>query len=331
MRYASDLRFGRWNEGIYGTRQEVSLAEMAWQIAEDPAGIQAGLRKLDPPFAAYQRLAATLKRAQPEDQGQIGRTMERWRWLPRSIPSGAVIVNIPEFRLQALNPDFGVALDMRAIVGLPTHPTPQFTGNLRYLVFGPYWNVPRSILVSELLPDIVKDPTYLMRNAYEVMNAEGQVVSNGEVSEETLAGLKAGRLWVRQVPGSKNALGRVKFVFPNADDIYMHDTPSRYLFAREQRAFSHGCVRVEQPQALAEWTLRSEPDWTRQRIEASLKSAKPIQANLKEPIPVFLVYHTVTVGQDGEVHYWKDLYRQDAALEQRIAATTAEPGPRPRE
>jgi len=169
----------------------------------------------------------------------------------------------------------------------------------------------------------VKDRSYLARNAYEVVNADGKVVSTGDVSNETLAGLKAGALKVRQVPGPKNSLGRVKFMFPNQNDVYLHDTPSRNLFAKDQRALSHGCVRVENPQALAEWVLRGEPDWTKERIEAGLKQTTPLQTNLKAAIPVFLLYHTVTVSEDGAVHFWKDLYKQDA--------TTAEPAPRPRE
>jgi murein L,D-transpeptidase YcbB/YkuD len=266
-----------------------------------------------------------------EQVRQIERTLERWRWLPRTLERGAILVNIPEFRLKALDQNLDTTLDMKVIVGLTKHPTPLFTANLQYVVFGPYWNVPKSILLNELVPDIVKDRTYLARNAYEVVNAGGQVVSTGEVSDEVLAGLKSGTLRVRQVPGPKNALGRVKFLFPNENDVYLHDTPSRNLFGRDQRALSHGCVRVENPEALAQWVLRGETDWSQERIAAGLKQTKPLQANLQQAIPVFMLYHTVTVGEDGEVHFWKDLYKQDAALAAKIAVTTGEPGQRPRE
>jgi len=332
MRYAHDARFGQKNPGIYGKAETASLGDMAWEIAQDGAGLEAGLRKLDPPFAEYKRLEAALTqyRQKPESDvaalaqvRQIEQTMERWRWLPRSLEQGAIFVNIPEFRLRALDQNNNVALEMKVIVGLATNPTPLFTASLKYLIFAPYWNVPRSILLNEILRDIRKDRSYLARNRYEVVNAERHVVSTGDVSDETLAGLKSGEFRVRQVPGPKNALGRVKFMFPNNYDVYMHDTPTRNLFEKEQRAFSHGCIRLENPQALAEWVLRGEPDWTKERMEASLKETKPLQANLKTAIPVFLLYHTVTVSEDGAVHFWKDLYKQDA--------TTAEPGPRPRE
>ena len=338
--YVSDVRFGRHNPGIYAKPDLDSLSDMVHRIANDPAGLEAGVRKLDPPFAEYQRLAAALEKYQKlaeidmtalEQVRQIERTLERWRWLPQSLDHGAILVNIPEFRVRALDENLHVALDMKAIVGLTTHPTPLFTADLKYLIFGPYWNVPASILANELVPDIVKDRTYLARNAYEVLNSEGRVISTGEVSDEVLAGLRSGALRVRQVPGPKNALGRVKFMFPNNNDVYLHDTPSRNLFAREQRALSHGCVRVEQPQALAEWVLRDEPDWTQERITEALKQTKPLQANLTQSVPVFMLYHSVTVSEDGEVHFWKDLYKQDAALAEQILATSAAPGPRPRE
>ncbi len=340
MRYAHDVRFGRGNPGIYGKAEAAPSDEMARAIAQDAAGLEAGLRKLDPPFAEYKRLEAALTQYRQKADSDVGAseqvrqielTMERWRWLPRSFDHGAIFVNIPEFHLRALDQNNNVALEMKVIVGLATNPTPLFTANLKHLIFAPYWNVPRSILLNEILRDIRKDRSYLARNKYEVVNAERHVVSTGDVSDETLAGLKSGEFQVRQVPGPKNALGRVKFMFPNNFDVYMHDTPTRSLFEKEQRAFSHGCVRLENPQALAEWVLREEPDWSKERIEASLQLTRPLQSKLKTAIPVFLLYHTVTVSDDGAVHFWKDLYKQDAALAEKLAATTAEPGPRPRE
>lgn len=323
MRLAGDLRYGKANPGTYDKAERAPLGELAWTIAQDPAGVEAALRKLDPPFAEFQRLEAALAKAEPSDRLPLEQALEQWRWLPRSLPHGAILVNIPEFRLQAVDENARVVLEMPVIVGKVTNQTPLFTANLKYLVFGPYWNVPKSILEKELVPDITKNRSYLSRNAYEVVNGEGQVVSTGEVSDEVLAGLKSGELNVRQVPGAKNSLGRVKFMFPNQDNVYLHDTPSRNLFSKEQRALSHGCVRVANPQALAEWVLRGQPEWTKERIEEALKRTKPLQANLQNAIPVFMLYHTVTVGEDGQVHVWKDLYKREV--------TTAEPGPRPRE
>jgi murein L,D-transpeptidase YcbB/YkuD len=323
MQYAGDLRFGHANPGTYEKGPRAPLGELALSVAQDPAGIEAGLSKLDPPFAEYQRLKVALPYATPEERSRLEQTMERWRWLPRSFEHGAIVVNVPEFRLRAYDETNQVAVEMRTIVGQVKHQTPLFTAELKYVVFGPYWNVPASILANEIIPDIEKDRTYLARNEYEVTNSQGKVVSTGEVADEVLAGLKSGDLHVRQVPGTKNALGRVKFLFPNENDVYLHDTNNHTLFTRQQRTLSHGCVRVENPQALAEWVLRNEPDWDKDRIASSLKLNKPSQANLKQPIPVYMVYHTATVSEDGAIHLWKDVYQ--------VETTTAAPAPRPRE
>jgi murein L,D-transpeptidase YcbB/YkuD len=323
MQYAAHARYGRANPGTYDRAARIPMGELALTITHDPVGLEAGLRKLDPPFAEYKRLQAALTTASPENRLRIEQTMERWRWLPRSFPNGAILVNVPEYRLRAYDPSNNVVLDMRVVVGKTKQPTPLFTADLKYLIFAPYWNVPASIQAHEIIHDIEKNRKYLANNAYEVVNAQAEVVSTGEVSNEVLAGLRSGALRVRQVPGPNNSLGRVKFLFPNQEDVYLHDTPARELFTREQRTFSHGCVRVENPQALAEWVLRNEPGWSKERIEASLKLTAPLQANLKQPIPVFMVYHTVTVSDDGVPHFWKDVYK--------LEATTAVPAPRPRE
>jgi hypothetical protein len=314
LQYANHRRFGRKNPGTYGKPGTLSADELA-AFTDDPRGIEAGLHKLDPPFAEYRRLEAALAKAEPEQRALIEQAMEQWRWMPHSFPHGAILVNIPEFRLQALDENNQTALEMRVIVGQTKHQTPVFTGNLKYVVFGPFWYVPTSILKNEIIPDIEKNRNYLTRNAYQVLDAQGQAMADEEVTDEVLAGLKSGEFRVRQSPGAKNALGHVKFMFPNQDNIYLHDTPNHRLFAKERRDLSHGCVRVEDPQALAEWVLRDEPAWTKERITAGLKQNKQQQANLKEAIPVFMLYNPVTVGEDGEVHYWKDLYKRAAAAE----------------
>lgn len=321
LRYANHRRFGRENPGIYGKPGSISREELE-RLTAEAGGMEAALRKLDPPFAQYARLEAALNQVAPDQRPLLEEAMEKWRWLPHELPRGAILVNIPEFRLQALDENYQLALDMRVVVGRITHQTPQFTGNLKYVVFGPFWNVPASILNNEIIPDIEKSRTYLSRNGYEVLDAKGKVVaSDGEVTDEVLDGLKSGAMRVRQTPGAKNALGHVKFMFPNEENIYLHDTPSRSLFAREQRALSHGCVRVENPRGLAEWVLRDEPAWTKERIAEGLKKTKPEQANLTETIPVFMLYNTVTVGEDGQVQFLRDVYRK---------ATSAAPAPRPR-
>lgn len=330
MRYTADIRIGRWNPNLYKPGDIVPPPyALARSVADDPEGVEAALNKLDPPFAEYKRLEAALANYRTHDASdpsaaekveQIERTLERWRWLPHHYKRGPILVNLPEFHLRALNDKLEVALEMKVVVGQLRHPTPLFMGSMKYVVFGPYWNVPSSILNNELIPDVEKDRKYLGKNGYEVVNGEGSVVTNGEVSDEVLSGVRAGRLRVRQVPGVRNALGKVKFMFPNDDNIYLHDTNAPRLFARNARAFSHGCVRVSEPQKLAEWVLRDEPAWTPERISASLKQTKQQQANLKDPIPVLMLYHTVTVGVDGEAHFHKDLYGRDAELKARIAA-----------
>ncbi|MEO5922974.1 MAG: L,D-transpeptidase family protein [Bryobacteraceae bacterium] len=323
MQYAADLRFGHANPGLYGKPDRTALGDLAWSVAHDPAGVESGLDKLDPPFAEYRRLKEALGRVGPEERARIEQTMERWRWLPRNFPNGAILVNVPEYRLRAYDQNNNVALEMKTIVGQVKHQTPLFTGDIKYLVFGPYWNVPASILKNEIVPDIVKDRAYLDKNDYEVVDSKGKVIAGEEVSDEVLDGLQSGAFRVRQVPGRKNALGRVKFMFPNQNDVYLHDTSSPRLFAREQRALSHGCVRVENPQALAEWVLRNESEWDKDRIANAFKDSKPQQVNVTRPIPVYLVYHTATVSEDGAVHVWKDVYKQEA--------TTVALAPRPRE
>ncbi|MEO8100212.1 MAG: L,D-transpeptidase family protein [Acidobacteriota bacterium] len=334
LRLASDVRFGRLNPGIYATQHDAEdrkapLAEVLWGIAHDPGGIEVGFEKLDPPFADYKRLVAALGHYQAlavsdpsklAQVGQIERTMERWRWLPHAFHRSPILVNVPEAQLRALDDSNNVALQMRVVVGQTKTPTPLFTADMTYVIFGPYWNVPSSILLKEIVPDIKKDARYLSKNSYEVVDSAGKVVpAEEEVSGETLAGLQSGKLRVRQVPGGKNALGRVKFMFPNQNDVYLHDTPSQNTFTRIRRDVSHGCIRVQKPQELAEWVLRDEEGWTSEMIAAALKETNSQRANIKESIPVFILYHTVTVDEDGTVHFWPDIYKHDAALAVQMA------------
>lgn len=313
-RLAADLRNGRRNPGLYKGAEEKDLNTLIDEIATDPQGVEAALDKLDPPFAEYARLKEALAKYRqiPGEEAhvkQIERTMDRWRWLPREFPNGVIVVNVPEYRLRAYGPDLIPSLDMKVVVGALKHPTPLFMGNLQYVVFGPFWHVPESIQMRELVPDVEKDRTYLARNRYEVTTAAGEVVGVGdEASDEILEGLKSGEFKLRQVPGAKNALGRVKFMFPNQNNVYLHDTNAPKLFAKDVRTFSHGCIRVEHPEALANWVLRGETGWTKDRIEAALAKTKEQQANVHKPIPVLIVYHTVTVGEDGEVRFLPDVY-----------------------
>ena len=252
---------------------------------------------------------------------QMQLTLERWRWLPEIYQKAPIVANIPEFRLRAYDEHFNIGVTMNVVVGkaFGHHNTPVFSETMKYVIFRPYWEVPPSIIRGELVPHIVKDPGYLAKKGFEVTDSRQNVVSDGAVSSEALAQLRAGKLFVRQKPGPENALGLVKFLFPNSYNVYMHSTPAPELFARSRRDFSHGCIRLERPADLAAWVLRDNPGWTMDRIKAAMNGSAPQQVNLAHPIPVLIVYATVIVLEDGLVHFYDDIYGHDAALEKVLA------------
>jgi murein L,D-transpeptidase YcbB/YkuD len=258
---------------------------------------------------------------------QMRLTLERWRWLPDSYSKASVIANIPEFRLRAYDKDFNIAVTMNVVVGKAYgHNTPVFAETMKYVVMRPYWEVPYSITRSEMVPHILRDPDYLAKNALEVVDSRQTVITAGPVSSEVLSQLRAGKLFVRQKPGPKNALGLVKFLFPNSYNVYMHDTPAPELFARSRRDFSHGCIRLERPADLAAWVLRDNPGWNAERIRAAMNGDKSEQVNLVHPIPVLILYATVIVLEDGLVHFYDDIYGHDASLEKVLAKGYPYPG-----
>lgn len=248
---------------------------------------------------------------------QIELNMERWRWFPRDQPAKRIVVNIPAFRLDVWEAD-KVALTMRVVVGKKDTPTPIFTDNMTHLVFSPYWNVPPTIAKGETIPSALRDPSFLERTQMEVLDSKGRVVDPESIDFE-----RASDYRFRQKPGSSNALGLVKFMFPNEFNVYLHDTPADSLFARTTRAFSHGCVRVEQPQALAEYLLKDRSEWTSESISAAMHAAEERTVKLREPVPVYIGYWTVDVAPDGQVAFANDVYGLDkpqgAALSERLA------------
>ena len=234
---------------------------------------------------------AELNRSSEERVRQIEANLERWRWLPSQLGERYVRVNIPAFRLDAMEQDRSV-LTLRVVVGKPTTSTPVLSSAMNAIQLNPSWYVPKSILEGEILPKAAKDPTFLDRLGYEV------------ISDTRL----------RQRPGTSNALGKFKFVFPSPYGVYLHDTPSRSLFSRDLRALSHGCVRVENPFELAVWALRDDPKWTPQEIRARLDSGKEKQVKLPEAVPVHIGYWTAWAGDDGVLRFGRDVYKQDAGL-----------------
>ena len=258
---------------------------------------------------------------------QMQLTLERWRWLPLSYQKSPIVANIPEFHLRAYDENFKVALQMNVVVGKAYgHDTPVFSDTMEYVIFRPYWSVPYSIARAEFLPRIARDPDYLAKKGFEVVDSRQEVVTAGTVTSEVLEQLRAGKLFIRQTPGPKNSLGLVKFIFPNNYSIYFHDTPEQIFFAKSLRDFSHGCIRLEKPSDLAVWVLRNNPGWDMERVRAAMNGSTTQQVNLAHPIPVLIVYATVIVTEDGIVHFYDDIYGHDAALEKVLEKGYPYPG-----
>ena len=254
--------------------------------------------------------------------------LERWRWLPIGLHDAPIVANIPEFRLRAYDENFKVALTMNVVVGKAyDHNTPVFEDSMQYLVFRPYWSVPYSIAKAEFIPKIVRDPDYLEKKGFAVVDSRQEVVASGAIPSDVLQQLRSGKLFIRQNPGPKNSLGLVKFIFPNSYNIYMHDTPEQTFFSKSRRDFSHGCIRLERPADLAVWVLRrNSGDWNLERVRAAMNGSATQQINLARPIPVLIVYGTVIVTEDGTVHFYDDIYGHDATLEKVLDKGYPYPG-----
>jgi murein L,D-transpeptidase YcbB/YkuD len=252
---------------------------------------------------------------------QLQLALERWRWLPLEFSAPPIVVNIPDFRLRALDENNRVTLDMRVVVGksMPTQ-TPVFSRDMTYVVLRPYWNVPPSILRGEIVRAIQRDRNYIANKRYEVTTVNGTVVTSGSISDEVLADLKAGKLAVRQRPGPTNALGLVKLIFPNEFNVYLHSTPAPELFSRTRRDFSHGCIRVEKPAELTAWVLRNNSGWSVSRVKQAMEQGSDnVTVTLTQRVPVFIVYATALAYENGEVHFYDDIYGHDAKLAQVLS------------
>lgn len=252
----------------------------------------------------------------PEQRAeQIALSLERLRWTPLRQAARMVVVNVPEFVLRAYEVQDGrihVKLSMKVIVGkaLDTR-TPLFDEEMRFIEFSPYWNIPPSIARQETVPHLRADPGYLARQGMEFVTANGQVVTH--FAPEHLAAVLSGAWRIRQRPGPQNALGDIKFVFPNNSNIYLHHTPSPGLFERDRRDFSHGCIRVQDPVALAKFVLQDDPGWPEERIRSAMASGKSSTLRLAQPLTVLIAYSTVVV-KGGRVFFYPDLYGHDRLL-----------------
>ena len=252
---------------------------------------------------------------------QIELTLERWRWLPH-FEEPPIVVNIPQFRLFA----FHTRVDREAeIVGMdvivgqsfPRSRTPVFSEEIRQVVFRPYWDVPYSITIREMLPAIRRNPGYFARNNLEIVRGPGDDAMPVPVTPENIDALASGSLRLRQRPGPDNSLGLVKFLLPNAFNVYLHATPAHELFGESRRAFSHGCIRVRDPVGLAEHVFHDQPEpWSRERIELAMLDGPDSQrVNLARPVRVFVVYGTAVATEAGRVLFFDDVYGHDRKLE----------------
>jgi murein L,D-transpeptidase YcbB/YkuD len=244
---------------------------------------------------------------------QLAVNLERWRWLPRFFGERHLRVNLPAFQLELIEKGEKV-LEMRVIVGRLVRPTPAFVGRMTYLSLNPYWEVPPRLAVVDLLPKIQKDLDYLAKNGIKVFTLGGGAQRNPAAIDWQQLGPGNFPYHLRQDPGPKNSLGRIKFIFPNEYNIYLHDTPTPELFEREQRTFSSGCIRVEKPLVLAQQLLRGTPLADPPALEAALTRAVGEIVFLPTPVPVYLLYFTAWVEADGTRNFRPDLYQRDPRL-----------------
>lgn len=251
---------------------------------------------------------------------QMALTLERLRWTPLLHAPRMIVVNVPEFVLRAYSlrgDEIDLGLEMRVVVGraLDTR-TPIFLEDMRSIEFSPYWNVPSSIARRETLPRLRRDPAYFTQQGFEFVTRDGAVVDS--LTGEAIDAVQRGDWRIRQRPGPRNALGDIKFILPNDQNIFLHHTPAPELFSRVRRDFSHGCIRIESPVELARFVLQNKPEWTAERIRQAMARGKSNTLRLDEPIPVLIAYSTAVVKDGGKVYFFPDIYQQDARLEQAL-------------
>jgi murein L,D-transpeptidase YcbB/YkuD len=252
---------------------------------------------------------------------QLELALERWRRHPYDPTRPAIVLNLPEFRLRAYaGSSIDPELEMKVIVGeAPDHRSPVLRSQLESVVFRPYWNVPARIQMNELVPKIERDRAWVSANRFEMVTSQGAVAGDGKVSDGLLSELATGQIRLRQKPGPKNAMGLVAFLFPNEFGVYMHDTSAPALFSRERRDLSHGCIRVEKPEALADWVLR-QSGWSRDRVAQAMHGTESLSVKVMHPIQVVLMYATAVVDSNGEVRFFQDIYGEDEALDKALTA-----------
>ncbi|MBL8260450.1 MAG: L,D-transpeptidase family protein [Candidatus Competibacteraceae bacterium] len=254
---------------------------------------------------------------------QVELNLERWRWLPDEFGSRYILVNIPNFKMNVIE-DGKPVMEAKVVVGREERQTPTFTANMAYLVMSPKWYVPRSIAVKDKLPQLKRNPQALARQNIRIYNSAGQQINPSSVNWKAV-GKDNFNYQLRQDAGPRNALGGIKFMFPNPYNVYLHDTPTRGLFSQNQRTFSSGCIRLSNPVELAEYLLKHDPKWNRQTIKAAATSGKQRVVNLPQQVPVYLLYWTAWVDESGQANFRGDIYNRDKSMVRALYQDSAAP------
>jgi murein L,D-transpeptidase YcbB/YkuD len=322
------LEFGDQGERPTLLRERLRISgDLGSQPVADPAlfdaVLEAGVKAfqerhgLAPDGKVGPRTLAALNQPVSARIRQIRVNMERARWLQRDLPDDFLLVDIAGFRASLVRSGKEV-WQSRAQVGRAFRETPVFRADLTYMELNPTWTVPPTVLEEDILPQVRQDPGYLTKRNFRVLDARGVSLDPSTIDWSLVSGRNSPYL-LRQDPGPQNALGRIKFMFPNLYSVYLHDTPSKSLFERPQRAFSSGCIRIEDPLTLAELLLR-DPRWDRARIAREIGAGRTSILTLERPLPVLLLYWTAEVGHDGRVYFREDLYQRDTRLLQALNA-----------
>lgn len=260
---------------------------------------------------------------------QLELNLERWRWLPKNLGSRYIMVNSADFQLTVMEADLRV-LSMPVVVGTAYRKTPVFSASMNHLIFAPYWTVPPTILREDKLPKIKADPGYVERQHFEIVRGteenptilDTSTISWKSVTATTFPGM------LRQKPGPWNPLGRVKFMFPNTFDVYLHDTPDKHLFGRDARTFSSGCIRIQRPVDLAVYLLEGQ-GWSRERVQAAMARSEPLRVNLARPLPVHVLYWTAWLDEEGVLQFRDDIYLRDLDLDVALNRRRVQPERQP--
>ena len=323
------LKLGNHNERIIQLRARLRISgDLAPEPSnQDPAEFNATLQEAVKKFQNRANLEAdgivglnTLRNLNKTPFDRINTlriNMERWRWLPEDLGRKHIRVNVAGFYLEAREQGEEPRIH-KVIVGLGYRQTPIFSNAIKYLDFNPYWYAPRKLATQDKLPMFQEDPSYFTRAGFELLDRENRIVDTNTITWHELS-INNFPYQLRQRPGPHNALGRVKFIFPNQHNVYLHDTPSQELFSKTQRVFSSGCIRVQQPLDLAQWLLKGQDDWTRERIDAIIAEGKNTRILLKKPVPIYLLYWTVLVDRESQdLRFIDDGYQRDERILQSL-------------